>query len=75
METRKISNDELTKEFWINKNKDFNNLFKCSKCFYKTNSFLPFIKKNENVNLKVLETTQKDSDDDMNENKNYFDNQ
>ena len=73
-EKEKISNKRFTKDFWINNKNEYKNLFKCKKCFYNPNSFLPFIKKNENANLKVLdtETTQKVPDD-VSDEKNFLD--
>ena len=45
LEKEEISNKGLTKWFWINKKKNYIDLFQCLKCFYNPNSFIPFIKK------------------------------
>ena len=55
-ENEELSNKGLTKNYWINKNNRCKDLFQCSKCFYVSNSFIPFIKQNENIALKVSDS-------------------
>ena len=55
-ENEKIPNKGLTERYWINKKNNFKDLFQCSKCFYNPNSFLPFIKKDEDNTLKVSDS-------------------
>lgn len=48
-----ITNLKATEKFWTNDNNK--SLFRCSKCYYKTNTFIDFIKKGNDISENISE--------------------